>query len=176
MKTITKIATLSAIAIATSSAMAANNDKANHGLMNGKSITAAMQLSDDYSFNNGKSSKIANGNNKQKAQMFYQGVKVYGQSVVLEKDNAGRNVSMAGKLMTNIAADIGSVSPSIAGGKALGKLKQAVGHAKIKNSKYPKLSTTTPEIPLINLPGSVINELKSAYCVAVYARLVRLER
>ncbi len=33
-----------------------------------------------------------------------------------------------------------------------------------------------PEKPLITFPGSVMNELNNAYCVAVYAWLVRLER
>jgi hypothetical protein len=36
-----------------------------------------------------------------------------------------------------------------------------------KNWKYPKALTAIPEKPLINFPGKVIRELKSAYCVAV---------
>jgi len=53
----------------------------------------------------------------------------------------------------------------------------------MKKSAYPsssvrpaaRRSTITPEKPLANLPTYVYAELRSAYCVAVYPRLVRLD-
>src|SRR5690625_706577 len=45
----------------------------------------------------------------------------------------------------------------------------------MKNKKSPWLSTTKPLNPPMNFPGRVINELNSAYWVAVYARLTRLD-
>src|SRR5207237_9570617 len=55
--------------------------------------------------------------------------------------------------------------------------------APMKKSAYPsssvrpaaRRSTITPEKPLANLPTYVYAELRSAYCVAVYPRLVRLD-
>jgi len=128
------IATLLAIGT-TSSVMAANHVSANHSNMNGKSINQVMQLNDDYSFKMGKSFTTVKGNNKQKAQMFYKGVPVVGQSIVLEQDSAGRNTGLQGMLMTSIADDLSSLSPKVLHGKALGKLKQMLGHNNIENSK-----------------------------------------
>ena len=155
MKTITKIVAFSAIALATSSAMAASNVKANHGQMNGKSIKAAMQLDDNYSFKNGKSFKTVKGNHKQKADMYFQGVKVYGQSIVVEQAADGSNVSMSGELMTSIASDISSVSPAISGGKALGKLKQKLGHVNIKNSSV--------ELMIVQHEGKAVLAFRTEY-------------
>jgi vibriolysin len=128
------VATLIALSASTS-VMAANSVSANHSNMNGKSINNVAQLSADYSFNNGKSFSTVKGNTKHKAQMFYKGVPVFGQSLVLEQDSAGRNVGMQGSLMVNISDDLSSVTPSMLHGKALGKLKQLLGHNNIKNSK-----------------------------------------
>lgn len=128
------LATLLALSASTS-VMASNGVNANHSNMNGKSINAVTQLSADYSFKAGKSFSTVKGNSKQKAQMFYKGVPVFGQSLVLEQDNAGRNVGTQGSLMVNISDDLGSVTPGMLRGKALGKLKQLLGHNNIKNSK-----------------------------------------
>lgn len=67
--------------------------------------------------------------------MFYKGVPVFGQSVVVEQDAAGRNQGLQGSLMTNIADDLSSVTPGMLHGKALSKLKQLLGHNNIENSK-----------------------------------------
>jgi vibriolysin len=128
------IATLIALSASTS-VMAANSVSANHSNMNGKSINNVAQLSADYSFNNGKSFSTVKGNTKQKARMFYKGVPVFGQSLVVEQDSAGRNVGLQGSLMVNISDDLNSVTPGMLHGKALGKLKQLLGHNNIKNSK-----------------------------------------
>ena len=49
--------------------------------------------------------------------------------------------------------------------------------AEIKNnSTYPKLSTTKPENPDKNFPGTSIKELNRAYCVAVYFGSVKLDK
>jgi len=128
------VATLLALSSATT-VMAANSVSANHSNMNGKSINDVAQLSSDYSFKTGKSFSTVKGNSKQKAQMFYKGVPVFGQSLVLEQDHAGRNVGIQGSLMVNIANDLNSVTPGMLHGKALGKLKQLLGHNSIDNSK-----------------------------------------
>jgi len=128
------VATLLALG-ASSAAMAANNVNANHGHMNGKSINDVTNLSADYSFATGKSFSTVKGNKKQRASMFYKGVPVFGQSVVLEKDQAGRNVALQGSLMADIENDLSSVNPGMLHGKALGKLKQLLGHNNIENSK-----------------------------------------
>lgn len=132
--TLISAATLIALGLS-GTAMAANNVSANHGKMNGKSINEVASLSGDYSFKTGKAFGTVKGSSKQRAQMFYKGVPVFGQSVVLEQDSAGRNVSLQGSLMTDIANDLDSVSPGMLHGKALGKLKQMLGHNNIENSK-----------------------------------------
>jgi vibriolysin len=133
---LTKLSVATLIALsASTSVMAANSVSANHSNMNGKSINNVAQLSADYSFNNGKSFSTVKGNTKQKAQMFYKGVPVFGQSLVVEQDSAGRNVGLQGSLMVNISDDLNSVTPGMLNGKALGKLKQLLGHNNIKNSK-----------------------------------------
>ncbi len=128
------LATLLAMGVSATS-MAANHVKVNHGNMNGKSINEIVQLDQDYSFKVGKSFKGVNGNTKQRASMFYKGVPVFGQSVVLEQDSAGRNVALQGGLTVDIANDLSSVTPGMLHGKALGKLKQLLGHNNIDNSK-----------------------------------------
>ncbi len=128
------VATLLALSASTS-VLAANSVSANHSNMNGKSINNVAQLSTDYSFNNGKSFSTVKGNTKRKAQMFYKGVPVFGQSLVLEQDSAGRNIGMQGSISVNISSDLSSVTPGMLHGKALGKLKQLLGHNNIKNSK-----------------------------------------
>lgn len=135
-KMITKISAATLIALGlTGTAMAANNVSANHSKMNGKSINEVANLTSDYSFKTGKSFSTVKGSSKQRAQLFYKGVPVYGQSVVLEQDAAGRNVGLQGSLMTDIANDLDSVTPGMLNGKALGKLKQLLGHNNIDNSK-----------------------------------------
>ncbi|WP_241242343.1 M4 family metallopeptidase [Thalassotalea sp. G2M2-11] len=136
MTKLTKLSVATLLAFgASSAAMAANQVSANHSNMNGKSINQVMQLNDDYSFKMGKSFATVKGNNKTKAQMFYKGVPVFGQSIVLEQDNAGRNTGLQGNLMVSIADDLSSVTPGMLHGKALGKLKQMLGHNNIENSK-----------------------------------------
>jgi vibriolysin len=133
---ITKISAATLLALGLSAtAMAASNVSANHGEMNGKSINEVANLTADYSFKTGKTFGTVKGSSKQRAQMFYKGVPVYGQSVVLEQDAAGHNVGLQGSLMTDIANDLDSVSPGMLHGKALGKLKQMLGHNNIENSK-----------------------------------------
>jgi len=101
--------------------------------MHGKSIEAAVGLNNNYSFKSSKSLRFANGHRATKKSMSYKGVPVYGQHVVLKQDQAGNNVSLQGNLLADIEFDLDSVSPSITKGKALGKLKQALGH---KNAKH----------------------------------------
>ena len=120
---------------ASTSAIAANDISANHSNMNGKSVHDVTQLSANYSFKAGKSFSTVQGSNKTKLKMFYKGVPVFGQSLVLEQDSTGRNVGMQGSLMVNISDDLSSVTPGMLHGKALGKLKQLMGHNNIKNSK-----------------------------------------
>jgi len=45
-----------------------------------------------------------------------------------------------------------------------------------KKMGYPDASTTNPENPPIIFAGSVISELNKAYCVAVYAVLVKPDK
>lgn len=136
---ITKLTKLSVATLlafgATSTVMAANNINANHSNMNGKSINEVTQLSADYSFKMGKSFSTTSGNSKNKAQMLYKGVPVYGQSAVLEQDTTGRTIGLQGSLLANISDDLESVTPGMLHGKALGKLKQLLGHNNIDNSK-----------------------------------------
>lgn len=115
--------------------MAANNINANHTNINGKSINDVTQLNANYSFRTGKLFITVKGNSKKRAEMFYKGVPVFGQSVVLEQDSAGRNVGLQGKLMVSIAEDLSSVTPKMLRGKALGKLRQLLGHNEIENSE-----------------------------------------
>jgi vibriolysin len=128
------IATLLTLSASTS-VIAANEVSANHSNMNGRSVHDVTQLTGNYSFKAGKSFSTAQGNNKTKFKMFYKGVPVFGQSFVLEQDKAGRNLSMQGYLMVNISDDLSSVTPGMLHGKALGKLKQLLGHNNIINSK-----------------------------------------
>ncbi|GLX77107.1 hemagglutinin [Thalassotalea insulae] len=136
MTKLTKLSMATLLALgASTSVMAANHISANHGNMNGKSINAVTNLSADYSFATGKAFNTVKGNNKKRATMFYKGVPVFGQSIVLEQDSAGRNVSLQGALAVDIENDLGSVTPGMLHGKALGKLKQLLGHNNIENSK-----------------------------------------
>jgi len=128
------VATLLTLSASTS-VIAANNVSANHSKMNGRSVHDVTQLSANYSFKSGKSFSTVQGNNKTKLKMFYKGVPVFGQSFVLEQDKAGRNLGMQGSLMVNISNDLTSVTPGMLHGKALGKLKQLLGHNNIINPK-----------------------------------------
>jgi len=134
MNSLKKFTLISSLAIFSTSSMAANSISANHKQMRGETIQSIMQLNDNYSFKQGAIYKIANGNDKRKASVFFKGIKVYGQSVVLEQDFSGRNLSMSGKLLINIEADIGNFSPSITQSNALSALKKSKGHIKIKNA------------------------------------------
>jgi len=131
---LTKITAATIIALGTSGAtFAADNINANSKQLNGKSINASVGLNNSYSFKSTKSFGLANGHSTTKKTMFYKGVPVYGQNVVLKQDHAGKNIELQGNLLTNIEFDLDSVSPSITKGKALGKLKQTLGHQNAKN-------------------------------------------
>jgi len=44
-----------------------------------------------------------------------------------------------------------------------------------KKSPYPSASTMKPDVPISSFPGNEYNDDNTAYCVAVYFALVRLD-
>lgn len=137
---LTKVSAATLIALcASSSVMAANNVKADHKNMSGKSINQALQLDDNYSFKHGKSFSLHNSNTKQRSQMFFKGVPVYGQSPVLELDMAGRSISLQGSIINGISADLDTVKPTYPKGAVISQLKKAFGHTKSTNEKVELL-------------------------------------
>ena len=81
-----------------------------------------------------------------------------------ERAEHAREINFAAAVMSRRESHMRSSNP--------GMLNSAVYR---KKSPYPSASTMNPDVPISSLPGSEYNDDSTAYCVAVYFALVRLD-
>jgi vibriolysin len=96
----------------------------------GLGIEKAIGLSAKYSLKANKVLPTSKGLKKQKYNLLFDNIPVYGKQVVIEKDTNGNALAYSGHLLSQIENDLTDTQPKINGNSALAKLKNAHGHQK----------------------------------------------
>ena len=93
-----------------------------------ESVNQKFNLSSAHSFKATKRLATINGTVKERQQQMYQGIPVYGHTVVVEKDGTNKQLKISGNIATNIEKDISSIQAVVRPDEALFLLKDEFGH------------------------------------------------
>ncbi|WKE66234.1 M4 family metallopeptidase [Gallaecimonas kandeliae] len=94
--------------------------------MNNQGLGKALGLNKDYGFKEGRAMKTAKGTTKVRAQQLYQGIPVFGQHLVVEKDAQGRSLHAQGRIAKDLHID---TTPGISAAQALTLVQAHFGDA-----------------------------------------------
>lgn len=93
----------------------------------------------------GKAIHLHNGRQLVRKRQFYQGVPVYGRSVVVERDVRGNVLSVDGEVERNLSTELASITPRLTAEQARralqrthGQLRQATREGKARLYVYPQ--------------------------------------
>ncbi|MEW6989780.1 M4 family metallopeptidase [Colwelliaceae bacterium 6441] len=137
----TKLLLSASIALALSSSVAVAGEKQNlkNHQIKGKALGHSLNLSEKNSFKAAKSIKAVNGLVKKRYRQEYDGLSVYGQSVVVTEDATGEMKMVSGNIVRNIENDLATTKASINTHKAISVLSGKHGH---KNNDLEDTSAT----------------------------------
>ncbi|WP_448566163.1 M4 family metallopeptidase [Thalassotalea ganghwensis] len=118
------------LAIASSAASAGEKQHLKDHTIKGKALGHALKMSDKDTFKSGKSFATKNGQIKKRFKQEFDGVPVYGHSVVVTENGSGELQAVDGIIIRNIGQDIQSTKASINANKAINALTRLNGHSK----------------------------------------------
>ena len=88
-----------------------------------------LGLGQGSAFTAGAATRTVRGTVKTRERQTYQGLRVYGRSLVVERDASGAVVSAQGDAEGNLASQLPSVQPRLSAAQAQASLQAALGHA-----------------------------------------------
>ncbi|WDE11950.1 M4 family metallopeptidase [Thalassomonas haliotis] len=95
----------------------------------GQALAKALNMSQEDSFQSRKSIKTKDGKIKKRYQQFYQGVPIYGHSLVATEATDGELIDVSGTVVRELTKDIHSTQATISPQQALGLFVKTKGHS-----------------------------------------------
>jgi len=120
-----KIITAASLVLIMNPVSAAVKEKV-HGVANGHSVEHSLKMNDKASFKSHKALKTIKGTTKTRMQQLHDGVKVYGQNLVRETNDAGNILFLTGNVVRDI--NLASVKPSLSAKQAEHLVKKSMSH------------------------------------------------
>jgi len=123
------LAALGCIAGASCEAMQVSRQMAVPGRADPPTLVSYLGLDKHSSFIAGTQARTTRGTIKTREQQTWQGVPVYGRSLVVERDARGNILDVEGKVESGLAARLGSVRPRLSEAQAQAALQRQLGQS-----------------------------------------------